>query len=283
MIPRSCLTKLGDHRNNQVAEKQKNDALFMVAWRELIEIIDFIENISQNVNIYTQPPSRHHQLMQSKSALLVSKPEKTILRASEKCELGKTDANRPVTPCNVVLRRLTNEQLESAISTTTRNKETGGTKKCSLPKTAISTMASGPPKAIKATYVDKKAKCEPPIPMVTRNQTKLEKANHVDSEQRKLRKTDANPPVTPCNIVLRRLTNEQLESTRPTTAENRVTGDTENNLLPKTVISKLGSEPPKAKKATHVDKKAKCEPPIPMITRNRRKEIEKRKQNKENE
>lgn len=81
MIPKSCLSKLGDYRNNDTAEKQKNNTSFMVAWLELLQIIEFLENT----------PPNSQQLQQ------------------------KTEINDPVRstiPCRVLLRRLTIEQLK---------------------------------------------------------------------------------------------------------------------------------------------------------------------------
>lgn len=209
MIPKSCLTKLGDHRNNEIAEKQKCDALFMVAWRELLEIINFIDNNSEKVDEHTSSQTQ-------------SNPKKSVHRDSE--QRGK-DAIRLVTPCHVVLRRLTNDRLELTRLTTTKDKMTADSKKLSVPTAAIK----------------------------------------------------------PCQVVLRRLTNEQLELTGPTTTKDRMTADSKNPSVPDTAINTLTREPLKVKKTINIDKKANCDPPIQMITRNRKKEMNKRERNKENE
>lgn len=167
MIPKSCLTKLGDHRNNEIANKQKKDESFMVAWKELLEIIEFIEKTTR---------------IERKDSVRNTQPP------------ASTDAKELMKPCHVAIRRLTSEQLATIEPISTKHAVTRGiVKPCrvalrrltsdelKLSKPPAATTRShddvidGPLKPKNKTNVDKIAKATGPVKMATRNDSKKQK------------------------------------------------------------------------------------------------------------
>lgn len=162
MIHKSCLTKLGDHRNNLIAEKQKKDASFMVAWKELVEIIEFLENSvpaepchvvlkrpkskklksierstikksddtkasdSQNERKISQQISQNTKSSRTTTATPTAAEQITTDLDSHsypRQKLNQRNSNRLVKPCYVVLMRLTNEQLKSIEQSTIKKSD----------------------------------------------------------------------------------------------------------------------------------------------------------------
>lgn len=44
MLHKRYLKKIGNHRDNEIAREQENDAAFIVAWNEFLLILEHIES-----------------------------------------------------------------------------------------------------------------------------------------------------------------------------------------------------------------------------------------------
>lgn len=100
MISRNCLAKLGDYRENKIADKQKNDASFMVAWTELKEIIEFVEKSERK-----DSQKIGHKRLDSQT---------TAVTAASREDKNISDSGKPMKlrNCRVEIQRLTDNQLK---------------------------------------------------------------------------------------------------------------------------------------------------------------------------
>lgn len=100
MISKNCLTKLGDYRDNKIADEQKNDASFMVAWAELKEIIEFVEETERK---NSQKIGHTRLKPKTIAAADKAKGDNSIPDSAEPLKLRN---------CHVGLQRLTANQLK---------------------------------------------------------------------------------------------------------------------------------------------------------------------------